>query len=75
MVAEFQGNIYPHKSSSNSTIIKKYYTPKQHDILFDGFYCTENPKYAMYHFRVGNHYFISIFKLIKLGIPHIIGHD
>ena len=79
MVTESHGNIETHNPYSDSNIKKKYYTPKYHDIFLDGFYCTEDPRYAMYHYSVGNlrvpyHYFISMFKLIQLYTLHAPHH-
>ena len=80
MVTESLGNIYPNNSSSNSVIKRKYFTPKSHDILCDGVYCTEDSRYAIYHYYVGkliihHHYFIFMFKLLKfytIYAPHHI---
>ena len=79
MVTESYGNIETYKSFSDSNMKKKYYTPIQHNLLFDGYYCTEDLRYAMYHYSVGNlrvpyHYFISMFKLIQLYTLHAPHH-
>ena len=67
MVTESSGNISPYKSLSNSKI---HYTPECHNIIFDGYYCTENPRYAMYEYSIGKliipyHYYISMFRLLQ----------
>ena len=80
MVTDSTGNIEPYKTYSNSVIKNKYYTPLIHNTIFDGYYCTEDPRYAMYHNDVGEliipyHYIISINKLLKyntLHAPHYI---
>ena len=70
MIMETHGNLEPYKSLSNSTIQKKYYTPNSHNIIFEGFFCSENPKHAMYYYHVQGliipyHYYIYMFRLIK----------
>ena len=69
MVTESSGNISSHKSYSDSNM-KKYYTPLIHNTLCDGVYCTEDPRFAMYHYYVGklilpHHYYIHMFRLLK----------
>ena len=69
MVTESSGNISSHKSYSDSNM-KKYYTPLIHNTLCDGVYCTEDPRFAMYHYCVGklilpHHYYIHMFRLFK----------
>ena len=75
MVTESSGNISPYNSFSDSTIKKKYYTPLIHNTLCDGVYCTEDPRYAIYHYYVGklilpHHYYIHMFRLLKTYTMH-----
>ena len=80
MVTESTGNIETNISYSNSVIKKKYYTPIIHNTLCDGVYCTEDPRYAIYHYYIGkliipHHYYIFMFKLLKyytLYAPHYL---
>ena len=70
MVTESTGNIDPYKSYSNSVIKKKHYTPLIHNTLCDGVYCTEDSRFAIYHYYIGkliipHHYFPFMFNLIK----------
>ena len=70
MITETHGNFELYKSPSSSIIKKKYYTPVSHNDIFDGFFCSENPKHAMYHYHVQgliipHHYYICMFRLIK----------
>ena len=70
MVTESSGNISPYNSFSDSTIKKKHYTPLIHNTLCDGVYCTDDPRYAIYHYYVGklilpHHYYIHMFRLLK----------
>ena len=70
MVTESPGNIETNISYSNSIIKRKYYTPLIHNTLCDGVYCSEDPRYAIYHYYIGkliipHHYFIFMFKLLK----------
>ena len=70
MITETHGNIESYKSFSNSKIQKKYYTPNSHNIIFDGYFCSTNPKHAMYKYHVQGliipyHYYIYMFRLIK----------
>ena len=70
MVSESTGNIDPYKSYSNSVINKKHYTPLIHNTLCDGVYCTEDPRFAIYHYYIGkliipHHYFPFMFNLLK----------
>ena len=49
---------------------KKYYTPDSHNVIFDGYLCSTNPKHAMYKYHVQGliipyHYYIYMFRLIK----------
>ena len=79
MVTQSHGNIEPNNLYSNSIIKKKYYTPQNHNILFDGFYCTEKQRFAMYHYAANNlripcHYFSSIFKQIKVYTQYAPHH-
>jgi hypothetical protein len=69
-VTESHGNFEPHNTYSNSKIKNKYYTPDSHNIIFADYYCTTDPKHAMYKYHVGElilpyHYFIYMFRLIK----------
>jgi hypothetical protein len=84
MVTDTHGNLETYNSFSNSTIRKKYYTPISHNTVFEGFFCSENPKHAMYHYHIQgliipHHYYICMFKLIKqlstYSPKHIIHTD
>jgi len=69
MVTDTSGNFETYNTFSNSTIRKKYYTPLSHNTVFDGFFCSENPRHAMYKYHIQgliipHHYYICMFKLI-----------
>ena len=69
MVMDTSGNFETYNTFSNSTIPKKYYTPLSHNTVFEGFFCSENPRHAMYKYHIQgliipHHYYICMFKLI-----------